>query len=106
MNAWQHLTLTVNGSGKTEGVQFFHNGKKIETETIVDNLYKTIKPTYRDREKGFVSAQRNLIIGKSYEGSTGDYGLFTGKLDELKFFNGVLTPFEIQSIYSKNSKQK
>ena len=106
LNAWQHLTLTVDGSGKTEGVQFFHNGKEIETEAVVDNLYKTIKPTYRDREKGFVSAQRNLIIGKSYEGSTGDYGLFTGKLDELKFFNGVLTPFEIQSIYYENSKQK
>ncbi|MEC8635845.1 MAG: DUF1553 domain-containing protein, partial [Bacteroidota bacterium] len=106
LNAWQHLTLTVDGSGKTDGVQFFHNGKEIETEAVLDNLYKTIKPTYRDREKGFVSAQRNLIIGKSYEGSTGDYGLFTGKLDELKFFNGVLTPFEIQSIYSENSKQK
>ena len=106
LNTWQHLTLTVDGSGKTEGVQFFHNGKEIETEAVVDNLYKTIKPTYRDREKGFVSAQRNLIIGKSYEGSTGDYGLFTGKLDELKFFNGVLTPFEVQSIYSENSKQK
>ena len=106
LNTWHHLTLTVDGSGKTEGVQFFHNGKEIETEGVIDNLYKTIKPTYRDIEKGFVSAQRNLIIGKSYEGSTGDYGLFTGKLDELKFFNGVLTPFEIQSIYSKNSKQK
>ena len=106
LNNWHHLTLTVDGSGKTEGVQFFHNGKEIETEGVIDNLYKTIKPTYRDIEKGFVSAQRNLIIGKSYEGSTGDYGLFTGKLDELKFFNGVLTPFEIQSIYSKNSKQK
>ncbi|MEC7124694.1 MAG: DUF1553 domain-containing protein, partial [Bacteroidota bacterium] len=106
LNTWHHLSLTVDGSGKTEGVQFFHNGKEIETKGIIDNLYKTIKPTYRDIEKGFVSAQRNLIIGKSYEGSTGDYGLFTGKLDELKFFNGVLTPFEIQSIYSKNSKQK
>ena len=106
LNTWHHLSLTVDGSGKTEGVQFFHNGKEIETEGVIDNLYKTIKPTYRDIEKGFVSAQRNLIIGKSYEGSTGDYGLFTGKLDELKFFNGVLTPFEIQSIYSKNSKQK
>ena len=106
LNTWHHLTLTVDGSGKTEGVQFFHNGKEIETEGVIDNLYKTIKPTYRDIEKGFVSAQRNLIIGKSYEGSTGDYGLFTGKLDELKFFNGVLTPFEIKSIYSKNSKQK
>ena len=57
LNTWHHLSLTVDGSGKTEGVQFFHNGKEIETEGIIDNLYKTIKPTYRDIEKGFVSAQ-------------------------------------------------
>jgi hypothetical protein len=42
-----------------------------------------------------------LVVGRSYEGSTGDYGLFTGQLDELKFFKGVLTPFEIQSIHSE-----
>jgi len=106
LNAWHHLTLTVDGSGKTEGVQFFHNGKEIETVGIVNNLYKTMKPTSRNREKGFVSTKRDFAVGRSYEGSTGDFGLFTGKLDELKFFNGVLTPFEVQSIYSENSKQK
>jgi hypothetical protein len=65
-----------------------------------------MKPTRREIEKGFVETKRNMIIGRSYEGSTGDYGLFSGKLDELKFFNGVLTPFEVQSVYSENAKQK
>ena len=106
LNEWHHLSLTVDGSGKTEGVQFFHNGEEIKTEGVIDNLYKTMKPTYREREKGFVSTRRNLIIGKSYEGSTGDYGLFAGKLDELKFFNGILTPFEVRSIYTENAEQK
>ncbi len=106
LNAWHHLTLTVDGSGKTEGVQIYRNGKEIQTEGVIDNLYKTMKPTRREIEKGFVETKRNMIIGRSYEGSTGDYGLFSGKLDELKFFNGVLTPFEVQSVYSENAKQK
>ena len=106
LNTWQHLMVTVDGSGKTEGVRFYQNGKEIETIGVIDNLYKTIKPTYRDKEKGFVSSKRNLIIGKSYEGSTGDFGLFSGKLDEFKFFNGVLTTFEVQSEYSETTGQK
>ena len=107
LNTWQHLVVTVDGSGKTEGVRFYQNGKEIETIGVIDNLYKTIKPTYRDKEKGFVSSKkRNLIIGKSYEGSTGDFGLFSGKLDEFKFFNGVLTTFEVESEYSETTGQK
>ncbi|RPG63960.1 MAG: DUF1553 domain-containing protein [Flavobacteriaceae bacterium TMED42] len=106
LNIWHHLTLTVDGSGKTEGVKLYRNGKEIQTEGVIDNLYKTIKPTRPDIEKGFVERKRDVIIGRSYSGFLGDYGLFLGKLDELKFFNGVLTPFEVQSIYSENSKQK
>lgn len=100
-NEWQHLCVTFDGSGKAEGVRFYLNGKKIKKIGIIDNLYKTMLPTHRDREKGFVKTKRDLVIGRSYEGSTGDYGLFSGQLDELKFFNGELTPFEIQSIHSE-----
>lgn len=100
-NEWQHLSVTVDGSGKAEGVRLYNNGKEIEKVGVIDNLYKTMIPTRRDREKGFVTTKRDLVVGRSYEGSTGDYGLFTGQLDELKFFKGVLTPFEIQSIHSE-----
>ena len=105
-NQWQHLAVTIDGSGKTEGVQLFLNGEKIAQQGIINNLYKTMIPTKRDRKKGFVETDRSLIVGKSYEGSTGDYGLFMGKLDEFKFFKGVLTPFEVRSIHAENTTQK
>ena len=105
-NQWQHLAVTLDGTGKTEGVQLFLNGEKIAQQGIINNLYKTMIPTKRDRKKGFVETDRSLIVGKSYEGSTGDYGLFMGKLDEFKFFKGVLTPFEVRSIYAENTNQK
>jgi hypothetical protein len=106
LNTWQHLIVSVDGSGKTDGVKFYQNGKEIKTIGVIDNLYKTIKPTKPDFEKGFVERKQNVIIGRSYEGSTGDYGLFSGKLDELKLFKGVLTPFEVQSIHSENTEEK
>ena len=105
-NQWQHLAVTLDGTGKTEGVQLFLNGEKIAQQGIINNLYKTMIPTKRDRKKGFVETDRSLIVGKSYEGSTGDYGLFMGKLDEFKFFKGVLTPFEVRSIHAENTNQK
>lgn len=100
-NQWHNLSVTVDGSGKANGVQFYLNGKPMQTEGVIDNLYKTMLPTYRDRKKGFVSTERNLVMGRSNEGSTGDYGLYSGRLDEFKFFEGVLTPYEVQSIYSQ-----
>ena len=105
-NQWQHLAVSLDGTGKTEGVQLFLNGEKIAQQGIINNLYKTMIPTKRDRKKGFVETDRSLIVGKSYEGSTGDYGLFMGKLDEFKFFKGVLTPFEVRSIHAENTNQK
>ena len=105
-NQWQHLAVTLDGTGKKEGVQLFLNGEKIAQQGIINNLYKTMIPTKRDRKKGFVETDRSLIVGKSYEGSTGDYGLFMGKLDEFKFFKGVLTPFEVRSIHAENTNQK
>lgn len=101
LHQWQSLTLTVDGSGKADGVKMYRNGKTIEKVSVIDNLYKSMLPTRRDREKGFVNSERNLVVGRSYEGSTGDYGLFSGQLDELQFFEGVLTPFEVQSIHEE-----
>ena len=101
LNKWHHLGVTVDGSGKANGVQFYRNGKPMQTEVVIDNLYKTMLPTTRDRKKGFVDTKRKLVIGRSYEGSTGDYGLFSGRMDEFKFFKGELTPYEVQTIYSE-----
>ena len=101
LNKWHHLGVTVDGGGKANGVQFYRNGKPMQTEVVIDNLYKTMLPTTRDRKKGFINTDRKLMIGRSNEGSTGDYGLFSGRMDEFKFFKGELTPFEVQSVYSE-----
>ena len=68
---------------------------------MIDNLYKSILPTKRDKDKGFVVTERPLKIGRSNEGSTGDYGLFNGKMDEFKFYIEELTPYDVKFIHQK-----
>ena len=76
--------------------------ENIEKVILINNLYKSILPTKRDKEKGFVDNKKSkLQIGRSNEGSTGDYGLFTGKMDEFRFYNEELTEFEVKTIYQK-----
>ncbi len=67
IHQWQSLTLTVDGSGKADGVKMYRNGKTIEKVSVIDNLYKSMLPTRRDREKGFVNSERNLVGWRSYE---------------------------------------
>ena len=101
-NDWHHITFTTDGSGESEGVSLYRNGEQIEKVILINNLYKSILPTKRDKEKGFVDNEKSkLQIGRSNEGSTGDYGLFTGKMDEFKFYNEELTEFEVKNIYQK-----
>ena len=98
---WHHIAFTTDGSGEAKGIKFYRDGEPIEKVSLIDNLYKSILPTKRDKEKGFVVTERPLKIGRSNEGSTGDYGLFNGKMDEFKFYGEELTPFDVKFIYQK-----
>ena len=98
---WHHIAFTTDGSGEAKGIRFYKDGEPIEKVSLIDNLYKSILPTKRDKEKGFVVTERPLKIGRSNEGSTGDYGLFNGKMDEFKFYGEELTPFDVKFIYQK-----
>ena len=99
-NDWHHITFTTDGSGESEGVSLYRNGEQIEKVILINNLYKSILPTKRDKEKGFVDNEKSkLQIGRSTEGSTGDYGLFTGKMDEFKIYSEELTEFEVNIIW-------
>lgn len=102
LDQWHHLAFTIDGSGETEGIKFYRDGELLEKENLINNLYKSIIPTTRQKDKGFVDTERPLIIGRSYEGFNGDNGLFSGKLDELRFYGSELTPFEIKSVYSES----
>ena len=99
---WHHIAFTTDGSGQAKGIRLFKNGEPIEKVSLINNLYKSILPTKRDREKGFVEKEKaSLSIGRSNEGSTGDYGLYTGKMDEFRFYNNELSKYEVKTIYQK-----
>ncbi len=45
-NVWQHLVMTYNGSSRAEGIKLYLDGQELKTETVVDNLQKSILYTY------------------------------------------------------------
>ncbi len=78
---WGHITLSYDGLGKATGVKIFLNGKAVETEILQDNLKDSIK-TDADLMIG------NKAFGKPYK----------GQLDDLRIYNRVLTPEEIERL--------
>ncbi|MFN7926423.1 MAG: DUF1549 domain-containing protein [Blastocatellia bacterium] len=71
---WGHVTITYDGSGKAAGFKLYFNGKPAELEIIKDSL------------SGSSKTEAELQIGNK------DYGKpYKGQLDDLRFYNRVLT---------------
>ena len=98
---WAHLAFTYNGTGKANGIKLFRNGIPLLFEIQINNLSKSIKPV---STSGINLEKRAVLVGKTYESSTGDNGLFMGKMDELKIYNKAITPLEVSLLYNKNSR--
>ncbi|MEM8487086.1 MAG: DUF1553 domain-containing protein [Bacteroidota bacterium] len=81
-NTWVHVAMTYNGSSKADGVSLYVNGKPAATETIRDNLTRTIK---------YERVEVNLTTGYRFR----DTGFQDGLLDDLRVYNRALTPFEL-----------
>ena len=78
---WHHITMTYDGSGKAAGVRLFRNGERIDVKINGDTLASTI------------AVDAPLRIGDK---SLGDP--FRGQLDDLRVYNRVLTPAEIEEL--------
>lgn len=100
---WKHLAFSYNGSGKADGIKLFIDGKEVAIENLIDNLYKSIKPV---SASGMKIEDRPILVGKSYEGSTGDNGTFSGSMDDLVFFDKKLSALELDLIYKSYQSQK
>lgn len=100
---WNHLAFTTNGSGKASGIQIYINGKQVELVNLIDNLYKSIKPV---TTSGMKLDERPILVGKSYEGSTGDNGTFSGSMDDLVFFDKKLSALELDLFYNSYQNNK
>ena len=98
---WAHLAFTYNGTGKANGIKLFKNGIPLLFEIQINNLSKSIKPV---STSGINLEKRAVLVGKTYESSTGDNGLFMGKMDELKIYNKAITPLEVSLLHNKNSR--
>ena len=79
---WYHVAISYDGSRTAEAVKIYVNGKPAETKVLLDELYQTFKTTEPFR------------IG----GGGGPENRFHGSIDDVKVYNRVLAPDEIQLV--------
>ncbi|MCF8323743.1 MAG: DUF1553 domain-containing protein [Leadbetterella sp.] len=88
---WQQITMTFDGSSTAAGLQVYLDGKPLEMETVIDQLYKDII--------FFSKNEPALQIGGWWRG----LGFKGGKVDDVVVYDRVLTPFEINILAKKSS---
>ena len=97
-NNWTHLSFSYNGLGKANGLDLYVDGSKIKKEILVDHLYKSIKPV---SSSGIKLEKRELKIGVSNDGSSGDNKIFKGLIDDIIIYNRALTDYEVGFVYNQ-----
>jgi mono/diheme cytochrome c family protein len=78
---WYHVALVYDGSGKAAGVRIFVNGKPYATDVVRDTLTGPLK------------TDAPLRVGSKDLGTP-----FTGQLDELRLYDCMLTPEQIEQL--------
>ncbi|KXK26619.1 MAG: hypothetical protein TR69_WS6001000626 [candidate division WS6 bacterium OLB20] len=82
--AWQHIVLTWRNG---DDIQLFINGVQVN-------------PTYLDiQREGFIDGATTVLIGKGAK-DTGAAG-WDGRIDNFDVWDRVLTPAEIQALYTQ-----
>ncbi|MEM7512343.1 MAG: DUF1553 domain-containing protein, partial [Bacteroidota bacterium] len=102
VNQWQHVAFTYDGSGHGEGFQLYIDGEESETQVEFDQLYKSIFPTNAPDKQ---SDKRPIRVSTSYRAFTGEYGVFKGRIDEIRLFERALSALEIGMIAGKLSPE-
>ncbi|MEL6250692.1 MAG: DUF1553 domain-containing protein [Bacteroidota bacterium] len=88
---WSHISLTYDGSSRAKGVNVYVDGKELEMLVEVDNLYKGILYEANIHTYGFGGFQ----LGKR----DGVLPMDGGGIDELRIYEGELTPLEIAYLH-------
>jgi hypothetical protein len=84
--AWTHVAVTYDGSSRAGGVRLFMNGRNVETDTIRDGLYKTI------RYGG--DGEPPIVIGSRFR----DLGFIDGAVDEFMCYDRQLSALEVRQL--------
>lgn len=96
---WIHLVMTYDGSSRAEGLKLYVDGREAETETLVDNLQKSILYTYNF----YKGEKTNWGGGNTFRlGMIGPNQKHTSEMafDEVKIYDVSLTPLEVQVLHS------
>ena len=80
-DAWQHVVIVYDGSGKAAGVRIFVDGVVQETTVFADTLTKTIV------------AEAPFRLGSRSEG-----GNFNGDVDDVAIYRGAVPTAEISQL--------
>jgi mono/diheme cytochrome c family protein len=78
---WYHVALTYDGSGKVTGLALYLNGTKLDAEVISDGL------------AGTIATDAPLRVGSKALGKP-----FVGQIDDLRLYNRVLSPQQIEDL--------
>ncbi|MBL8823927.1 MAG: DUF1553 domain-containing protein [Planctomycetia bacterium] len=83
---WTQIAVTYDGSSQSAGIRIYRNGQSVEVEVVRDHLYKDI--TYEGGEP-------DLTLGYRFR----DNGFKGGMVDDLCFYTGCLTPWEVLATF-------
>jgi hypothetical protein len=73
---WYHVAMVYDGSGRAAGLRLYLNGKPLATEVVRDSL------------KGQIRGEAPLRLRPP----------FGGQLDDLRFYNRVMTPEQVEQL--------
>jgi mono/diheme cytochrome c family protein len=78
---WYHITMSYDGSGKAAGLRLYLNGRLLTPEIVGDTL------------AGSTRSDAPLRVGSASLGPA-----FRGQLDDLRLYNRILAPGEIEQL--------
>lgn len=96
---WVQLTMTYDGSSKAAGLKVFLNGKEMQTEIEVDNLYKDIFFNDKAYALNGVPTDPGLQIGARWRGK----GIGGAIVDDLVVFGKEISPLEVIQLSDKKA---
>ncbi|MEM1135038.1 MAG: DUF1553 domain-containing protein [Bacteroidota bacterium] len=99
---WTQLAFTYDGTAQARGISIFINSEPVTSETIFDQLYKSIKTI---RSGTHEPVNQPIRVGKAYRGFTGEFGIYKGAVDEIHVFHEALTKVEIKQLYAETLGQ-
>ncbi|MEM6343650.1 MAG: DUF1553 domain-containing protein [Bacteroidota bacterium] len=87
IHKWTHISMTYDGSSRASGIKIYLDGQEVEVEVKRDHLYKSILFEPDIHTYGF----HNLQMGFQSREKV----LTNGGIDELKVYQGTLSPPEV-----------